>query len=97
MSVGSSSFSLSDSGATAQPPQVGHGVGGRDPGIAYAETCLSSYRMHPKTDCPATGFVSKKLSAFADGWVRRPSGILAEPLPPKKWRTWPIGLPLTCG
>ena len=31
-----------------------------------------------EADCPATGFVSKKLSAFADGWVRRRSGERAE-------------------
>jgi hypothetical protein len=32
-----------------------------------------------EADCPATGFVSKKLSAFADGWVRRRSGIRVRP------------------
>ena len=32
-----------------------------------------------EADCPATGFVSKKLSAFADGWVRRRSGISVRP------------------
>ena len=39
-----------------------------------------------EADCPATGFVSKKLSAFADGWMRRRSGIPVRPASSKSRR-----------